>query len=383
MKFLESSPLKFSATSWLVLCLLICSALFPLACHKKAPVKIGFLGGLTGRVADLGMAGRDGAMLAIEQFNSSGGLRGQPVTLLTADDRQRPDAAHQALQSLIDAGCLAIIGPMTSQMAIATLPLSQQAGIALLSPTTSTDLLSGLDDNFFRLYPSNRETARYLAELAYRQLHLRRIIAVWDQDNRAHTATWLANFEQAFTELGGEIITALPIVSRDISAFAELAEQVAAQQADALFILANAIDTGLICQNLAKKGVKSPVLASEWSTTSGIVSFGGRAIEGLICLQTVKPNDRSPQFLAFSDAFRQRFGYEPGFAAVHSYDAATILFQALQRSQRPSEVIRYLKTVQHFPVLQGTLQIDRRGDVQRELFPVIIRNGHIQALEIP
>jgi branched-chain amino acid transport system substrate-binding protein len=86
MEFLKSSPIRPSASSWLILCLLICSALFPLACRKKAPVKLGFLGGLTGRVADLGMAGRDGAMLAIEQFNSSGGLHGQPMTLLTADD---------------------------------------------------------------------------------------------------------------------------------------------------------------------------------------------------------------------------------------------------------------------------------------------------------
>lgn len=383
MKFPKPNSLKLRSGSWLIWGLLICSAFFPLGCHKQTPVKLGFLGGLTGRAADLGIAGRDGAMLAIEQINSSGGIHGQPVTLLTADDRQQPDTAHEALQTLIDAGCLAVIGPMTSQMAIATLPLCQRAGIALLSPTTSTDHLSGRDDNFFRLYPSNRQASKQLAELAHRQLHLRHVIAVWDQRNRAHTATWLANFEQAFSELGGRVVTSLPFTTGDDISFAKLANQVANQPADALLILANAIDTGLLCQHLAKKGVQMPILTSEWSATPSIAAFGGRAVEGLVCLQTIDRKDQSPRFIAFRDAFIKRFGYEPGFAAVHSYDAASILLQALQRSKQPNEVIRYLKTEKNFSGLQGALTLDRQGDVQRKLYPVTLRNGQFQALDIP
>ena len=44
----------------------------------NAPIKIGFVGGLTGRTADLGLAGRDGALLALEQANAAGGVGGEP-----------------------------------------------------------------------------------------------------------------------------------------------------------------------------------------------------------------------------------------------------------------------------------------------------------------
>ena len=48
------------------------------ACGPTEPIKVGFLAGLTGRVADLGIAGRDGAILAVEQTNREGGFMADP-----------------------------------------------------------------------------------------------------------------------------------------------------------------------------------------------------------------------------------------------------------------------------------------------------------------
>ena len=53
-----------------------------LACSPPAPVRIGFLAGLSGRVADLGIGGRNGAILAVEMRNRQGGINGRPVELI-------------------------------------------------------------------------------------------------------------------------------------------------------------------------------------------------------------------------------------------------------------------------------------------------------------
>ncbi|MEN8687913.1 MAG: amino acid ABC transporter substrate-binding protein, partial [Desulfuromonadales bacterium] len=50
----------------IVLCLVL------VACDEARPMKIGFVGGMTGRVADLGIAGRDGVIFAIEEKNQAG-----------------------------------------------------------------------------------------------------------------------------------------------------------------------------------------------------------------------------------------------------------------------------------------------------------------------
>lgn len=131
------------------------------------PISIGFIGGSSGRVADLGIAGRDGVQLAVDLRNQEGGVGGRMVRLLVRDDEQNPEAAARALRELIDQGVVAVVGPMTSAMAMATVPIANEAKLLMISPTVSTEDLSGRDDYFFRVGSSNHANA---AEVARRHL---------------------------------------------------------------------------------------------------------------------------------------------------------------------------------------------------------------------
>jgi len=62
-------------------------------CGPREPVRVGFLGGLSGRVADLGEAGRNGAQIAVEEVNRAGGIDGRRVELIVRDDAQNPEKA--------------------------------------------------------------------------------------------------------------------------------------------------------------------------------------------------------------------------------------------------------------------------------------------------
>lgn len=93
-----------------------------LGCEPPEPIRIGFVGGTSGRVADLGIAGRDAVLLAVELRNQSGGVAGRKVKLLIKDDQQSPEVARRAVRDLIEQGVVAIVGPMTSAMAIAWCP---------------------------------------------------------------------------------------------------------------------------------------------------------------------------------------------------------------------------------------------------------------------
>lgn len=57
-------------------------------CSPPKPLRIGFLGGLSGRAADLGVSGRNGVTIAIELRNQAGGIKGRMVKLLAEDDQQ-------------------------------------------------------------------------------------------------------------------------------------------------------------------------------------------------------------------------------------------------------------------------------------------------------
>ena len=53
-----------SGWTWAVAGLIFSLAFF--GCSQSEPIPIGFTGGTSGRVADLGIAGRDGAQLAVD-----------------------------------------------------------------------------------------------------------------------------------------------------------------------------------------------------------------------------------------------------------------------------------------------------------------------------
>ena len=168
------------------------ATLLLIACGPQEPIRIGFIGELTGNSADLGEAGRNGAMLAIEQANQSGGINGRPIELLARDTGSTPATAINSAKELLDARVVAVIGTMTSGMTSALLPVHQAAQVVLLSPTATATKLSGVDDQLFRINWTTRDNAqlyaRYCLERGYR-----RLAAAANENNRVFSESWVRN----------------------------------------------------------------------------------------------------------------------------------------------------------------------------------------------
>ncbi len=343
-------------------------------CTEEQPVKLGFIGGLTGRTADLGMAGRDGATLAVEQINRKGGVNGQRVELLIADDQQKAEVARSEVTRLIDEEVFAIVGPMTSSMALATVPIINKKQVLMMSPTVSTNELNGRRDHFMRVYPSSAIAAKLLAEYLAIDLDLKHLMAVYNIDNRAHTESWLEHFESEYVQRGGVIVSALPYSSNETS-FHNLALTVAKEKKDVLFVLANAIDTALLMQNLAVQGQDLPVFVTEWSATEQLVESAGKSAEGVRFFHTFDRNSDSFTFQKFSKAFEERFGYRAGFASMHAYDATRILIKAFQAKVAPMSLAETVLAKKVYYGAQGKLTFDDYGDVIRPHYLMTVREG--------
>lgn len=107
-------------------------------CAYRSPIRVGFAGELTGRQADLGVHGRNGAQLAVEAINAAGGVAGRPIELLVRDDRGTSEGAQAADRELISEGVVAIIGHMTSAQTVAGRLVTELAKMVLFSPAAST-----------------------------------------------------------------------------------------------------------------------------------------------------------------------------------------------------------------------------------------------------
>lgn len=363
------------------LCLLLCAALC--ACQK--PLHIAFLGGLTGRVADLGVGGRDGTLLAVEQVNLAGGVSRRQVQLHTFDDQQQADRLPALRDAMLNADVAGVVGPMTSVIAAAWIPLAEASGLTTVSPTVTSSDFSGHDDVFFRVTSDTHEYAR--ASAAYYTSHQgwRRFALILDDSNAAYSRSWVRHFRQAALEFGASWFQETAFNRSDPASpgLADALAQALTHQPDALVVVASASDTVQLAQMLRKRDQRLPLVATEWAATEQLLLLGGRAVEGMRVAQFINPQDQSASFARFKQDFEGRFGRKPGFAESAAFDATHALLQALGQQQADEPLKATLYRIGRFPGVQQAVVFDRYGDSKRQVFMTEIRQGQYRVLEWP
>jgi len=353
------------------------------ACHEQQKVYLGYVGSLTGLTSELGMAGRNGAMLAVNEANRQGGVNGREVELLVRDNLGRGATAELVTRNLMDVGAVAIIGHMLSQMSVAAIPALNDSAVVMLSPTTSTSELSGRDDQFLRVYPDLRQLTARLARYACREQGVRRMAIIANSDNRAFSEPWVESFETFFGQEGGVMVSREYFAIAQDKALEDMVSEVLQARPDGLLIIASAPDTGLLCQQLRKLGSQIPVFSSEWSFAGDLLRYGGNSVEGLTLFHSFDLSARGSAYERFRTAYRGTFGKEPGFAAVNSYDAVNLTLQGLRQMQPGESLKQALLRQRSFQGLQVTMQLDRFGDIERPLFLTRIVNGEFTGVTQP
>jgi branched-chain amino acid transport system substrate-binding protein len=105
---------------------------------------------------------------AVEVINEAGGVLGQPVVLVEADEGGTASSAAAALDSLVAQGVDAIIGPASSLNALAVASTAVAAGTPMCSPSVTAIALDSFPDNglIFRTIPSDSLQAVAIAKSA-------------------------------------------------------------------------------------------------------------------------------------------------------------------------------------------------------------------------
>lgn len=354
----------------------LCAVLLvlPVACGDPEPIRIGFIGGLTGRSADLGESSRNGVQLAVQQVNQAGGIDGRQVELLVRDDANDPDTAAAAVRELHAAGVAAIIGPNVSAVAGGMVPVINELEVVTLSPTVSSLAFADIDDHFFRINWTTRDNARIYAEHYY-DLGYRRVAAAIDANNRVFSESWLQEFSHGFLVEGGKVVGFEAFDSTKNDSYAQTASALVAMDAEALLLIANSVDTAQLAQQIRKLDSDILLIAAEWAATERLISLGGPAIEGLELVQSYNRADDSERYRTFRETYRDRFQQAPGYASIAAYDAATVLFRGLAGREAAGGLKQALLELDDVQGLQQTISFNRYGDAQRRAFFVVVRDG--------
>jgi len=345
-----------------------------LSCNTNKPLKIGLIVGLSGSNADLGEAGRNGAMLAVEQRNQQGGLSGRKVELLVRDDGNDPEIAVHAAKELLDKGVIAIVGAMSSHLTDAILTVSEPADLLQISPSASAYHFTGKDDNLIRLNSSTRENAKDYAEFMVERRNYQRINVLMDVQNLSFTQSWYRQFQLQFENYEGYLSDPISINSSEDVDYDRLVTQLLENQPDALLFIANTVDVVRMAQQIRKVNQTIPIVPVEWAGSITLIELGGKAVEGMEVLQAYNPFGTGERYLDFVLAYQERFLSEPDYASILNYESMMILLEALEKQKKSQSLKESILENSPYKGLQQQLEFDPYGDLHRESTFVIVQD---------
>ncbi len=368
------------ATNWRKHAALLVVCLSLLGCNA-GPITLGFIGALTGRYADLGIAGRDGALLALEQANQSGGINGHLLVLQEFDDQQHPDALPELKPQIEAAKLSGMVGPMTSSVAARWIPMANDMQLVTVSPTVTSDDFSGLNDYFFTVTSNTAEYATFSATYYVEKAGLKRFALVIDAANSAYSKSWSKHFGKQVRALGGQILSEQEFRSGDGHGLNNALAQALSARPEGLVFVASAPDVAQLALLTRRQGNNLPIMAAEWAGSESVWKIVGNGLNGIRFSQFMNVRDNGEKSLQFRNQFKTRFGRVPGFAEFAAFDAMNVLISAIGQ-KKPTEPLKdALLRIRHFWGIQNPIQFDSNGDAKRPVYMVELNEGELRVLQ--
>ena len=298
---------------------------------------LGALLPLSGPLAEIGDGMRAAAELAVEELHAAGGVHGRPCGLLVCDSALDGQTARAALRHM--AGLpgaqrvVGVVGPATSSVTLDVVSSAVELDLLLASPSATAPRLATVDDGglLWRVAPSDRRQAEAMGALLAATQRARVAVLLGDDEFSASMFEALVETLRARSPVGDEPRVDSAEVPGDVGEdrLQAVAGLVADGEPDALVVLLPEATGSRALRALAAEGVVGPagppllLAESLRSEAVGAALAGAGASAAALGVRPSPPV--GPQYAAFVQRYRARYGDDPGVYAAHAYDAAYLL----------------------------------------------------------
>jgi ABC-type branched-subunit amino acid transport system substrate-binding protein len=159
--------------------------------------------------------GRDilqGAYVAQKEYNDniqhqkSGSLLRLMIAVTNKDAASILNVTHQVVDAARhDPSILGVMGLPTSGIALVAYPLLSQAHLPMISPTATSNFLSGVSNYFFRIPPPDAVQGSVGAAYAKNQLHAK-TVALFVDESDPYSKSLADSFDNSFSDLQHTVV---------------------------------------------------------------------------------------------------------------------------------------------------------------------------------
>lgn len=344
-------------------------------------IKIGGNFELTGGVANYGKQAVNGIQLAIKQANASGGVLGKQISLVLADNKSEAAEATNAVTKLITQDkVVAVFGPATSSNTIATLQVSQDNKIPVITPTGTNEKIT-VDNGKTRPYAFRScfidpLQGTIMANFASNTLKAK--TAVMYIDNSSDYSKGLAkSFETVFTQNGGKVLGQEAFLQKDQD-FKSTLTKIKALNPEVVFLPAYYEEVGKIVKQAREMGMNMPFIGTDGWDDSKVVEIAGAApLNNTFFSSHFSSQDTDPNVVKFVEAYKKEYNQEPSVFSALGYDAGLLLIDAIKRanSTDPAKIREALEQTKNLQLSTGIVTIDANHNPIKSAVVLEMKDG--------
>lgn len=331
-----------------------------------ATLKIGVAGPLTGDQAAFGEMLRNGATLAVEEWNARGGVsvggRKMKVDILWGDDRHDPKDGVSIAHEFVKAGAAGIVGHFNSSVSIPASTVYAEAGVVQITPaSTNPGLTEQGFSTVFRVCGRDDQQGEVAANYIVDKLKLKRVAILHDKTTYGQG---LADETKRFLEKRGVMPVFYSGVVQGDKDYTPVLT--AAKEAKPELVYFGGIHPEailLVKQMRERLGMKAHFMSGDGIVTDEYYKIAGKSAEGTYI--TFTPDQT--KLAAAQNVIkkhRKRFGKEVGAYTIFSYVAANLILNSIQAtgSTKGARLAAHLRS-KAWNTSLGKLQFNKKGDV--------------------
>lgn len=342
-------------------------------CQKKEDtIKLGIAGPMTGDQSKMGMDFRNGVSLAIEDWNSKGGVLGKKIELVIGDDQHDPKQAVAVANKMVTGGVVGVIGHFNSSCSIPASDVYHRGGIPMITPaSTNPQLTEKGYRGVFRVCGRDDQQGKVGADFVMTRLHVKRVAVIHDKTTYGQG---LADEFKKALGAGVEIVYYGGIVQGDKD-FKGVLTSIREKKPELIFFGGIYPEMGLLARQSRELGIVVPFMSGDGSIDPKFIEIAGAdAAEGTYL--TFSPDPQNiPTAKEFVERYRAKYG-ELGPYSIYAFDAANIMLTAVQAANTTEggAVIEKLHAME-FDGALGRIRFDEKGDVTVSPYVVWITKG--------
>lgn len=331
-----------------------------------AEILVGTAGPFSGPNAVLGEQIRRGTQQAIDDYNATGGLRGERLALKALDDGCDPRKAVEVATELVTAGVTFVAGHYCSGASIPASKVYEKAGLVQISPASSHPRFT--DDggwNVIRATPRDDAQGTAAARLIAEKFPKATIAILSDQSPASAALVTKLREGLAAANLRPVLDTTFKPGAED---YADVALSVTEAGAELVYLAGTYVEGAAIAKALRGMGSAAQLMGGDALLTEDYWRLAGDAAEGTLVTFLL-----DPQRLESARTVISRFdesGDAPEGHTLYAYAAVQAWIQAAEAtgSTDSARIAEWLRAGNRVQTVVGPMSFDAKGDLREPLF---------------